>query len=377
MMIDTIKLSYPLDLTLYRLLEDNSERLQKISPDGEILWEKSVNRGDFMPSHYSGLRVTTRRVKDLRDAGFIIKNSVKDVAFFEFSLQKFQSPSAYNNKNTTIETDMDALGCWINNLASALGYEFQIERFDVYRVDLSQNYIMNNASPKDFLRSIELTLSRHPESDNRTERNGNMIALRSSWLGKKIYYKGQEFLDVEKKKHRYIYSDAYCGGDKETANTTGLVPLTASEIDDLMRMVRFEIEFKRHYLARYDMEKIKDIPRLLERFETERNKYINIPVLVKGEFTGVLALSPLENMIVDCVRRFGLKEAKNQYLSRYSERSWYRNKRNLASRNIHLEALDNIEYRYTGLEIFHNPEQISFYMELAPFQEIDGFQQAA
>lgn len=370
-MIDTIKLSYPLDYTLFRILDNNAERLQKVSPDGEILWEKSLNRGDFMPSHYSGLRVTTRRKQDLLNAGFSGLEKIKDVAFFEFSLQKWQSPSAYNNKNTRLETDMAALLDWIKKLSSALDYVFVPEKFSLYRVDLSQNYLLNNSSPKDYLRCLELSFSRHPESDSKTERNGHMIALRSAWVGKKIYYKGQEFLDVERKKHRSIYTDSYCGGDKENDNPCDLVPLTPQEIDLLMRMVRFEVEFKRQYLSRYDMTTINDIPKLTERFDNEKSKYINIPILVKGEFKGALLLSAIENMIVDSVRRFGLKEAKNQYVARYSERSWYRNKRNLAARNIYLEALDNLEYRLEGADIFINPEMINFQMVLAPFQEND------
>ncbi|QEM68244.1 hypothetical protein FO488_08755 [Geobacter sp. FeAm09] len=378
-MIDTIKLAYPLDRKLNLLLEQSAERLQKISPDGEILWEKSVVRGDCMPSHYSGLRITTRQAKDLLDLGFAVKDdtSSKDVAFFEFSLQKWQSPSAYNNKNTSLETDLLALHRWIHSLSIALGYDFTPERFAIYRVDLSQNFLMLNASPVDYLRVLELRLSKHPTSDERTERKGHMIALRSSWVGKKLYYKGQEFLDVERKKHKHLYSDKYCADDAQVDRCSELVPLSPSEIDDLMRMVRFELEFKRHYLTRYQMDKIKDIPKLVERFDNEKAKYIDIPILVKGEIRGVLALSAHENQIIELVRRFGLKEAKNQYTAHKSERSWYQHKRNLASRNIHLEALDNIEYRYTGLEIFHNPEQLKFQMQLAPFQEADEDRLAA
>lgn len=376
-MIDTIKLAYPLDRKLFYLLEEGAERLQKISPDGEVLWEKSLTRGDFMPSHYSGLRVTTRRKVDMINVGFSNVDNIRDLAFFEFSLQKWQSPSAYNNKNTSIETDVAALQSWIFSLSSALGYDFMPELFSLYRVDLSQNFIVMNAAPSDYLRTLELRLSRHPDSDNKVERNGHMIALRSKWVGKKIYYKGQEFLDVEKKKHRYVYSDAYCAGEKENTNPCGLVPLSSDEINDLMRMVRFEIEFKREYLKRYDMEKITDIRKLVDRFTNEKDKYINVPVLVKGELRGMLALSPMENLIVESVRRHGLQEAKNQYMFRYSERSWYRNKRNLAARNIHLEALDNIEYRYSGLEIFFNPEQLNFQLELAPFQDEIEYREAA
>ena len=125
-MIDTIKLAYPMDRTLYRLLDQNAEKLQKIAPDGEVLWEKSVVRGDCMPSHYSGLRITTRTKRDLVEMGFDPKfiDCDNDLAFFEFSLQKYQSPSAYNNHNSSVQNDLLALAEWVKQLSIALGYVF-------------------------------------------------------------------------------------------------------------------------------------------------------------------------------------------------------------------------------------------------------------
>jgi hypothetical protein len=196
-----------------------------------------------------------------------------------------------------------------------------------------------------------------------------MIALRSNWIGKKLYYKGQEFLDVERKKHRHIYNDQYMAGERDCNNPHEMIPLSANEINDLMSMLRFELEFKRAFLKRYDMQKIKLLPRLVERFEIEKEKYINIPVLSRGDLGGAYALSPQENQIIDCIRRFGLFDAKNQFINKYSERSWYRNKRSLSARGIHIEALDNLEHRFTGLEIFHNPQHLNFQFELASFSE--------
>jgi hypothetical protein len=362
-MIDTIKLAYPLDPELETLLERRSERLQRVSPDGEMLWEKSVVKGDCMPSHYSGLRITTRKQKDLVDAGFRVKARVSDVAFFEFSLQKYQSPSAYNNLNTNIDTDLKALDGWINDLSNALGYAFVRDRFELYRVDLSKNYLLLNAKPTDYLRSLELTFSKQRDSEQKIQRDGTGIYLRSRWLGKKIYYKGQEFLNVERKK-RTFYSDKYCNGEK-SVYTGELVPLSLSEINDLMRMIRFECEFKLMYLERHKMKKIKDIPLLCGRFEEENDKYMNVPVLVQGD----LRLSAREEQVINLVRRVGYHEAKLIFIQAHSERSWYRIQRELKARSIHLEALDNFEYRTQGLETIINPERLEFQIVIAPYQE--------
>lgn len=367
-MIDTIKLAYPMDRTLYRLLDENAEKLQKIAPDGEVLWEKSVVRGDCMPSHYSGLRITTRTKRDLIEAGFDPKfiDCEKDVAFFEFSLQKYQSPSAYNNHNSSVENDLLALTEWVKQLSIALGYLFSLERFELYRVDLSQNFMVRNAHPTDVIRCLELHLSRNPEADSKTERNGHMIALRSSWLGKKLYYKGQEFLDVERKKHRLVYNDAYMAGDSDQINPSLVQPLSYSEINDLMSMIRFELEFKRAYLKRYGMGKVISILSLVERFNAEKAKFLNVPVLSRGDYD---MMSPQENQLIDCVRVNGYTNAKNIFIGRYSTRTFYRIKRGLASRSIYLESMENIENRLTGQDIFVNPERLNFQFELAPFME--------
>lgn len=359
--------------TLYRLLSENAEKLQKIAPDGEVLWEKSVVRGDCMPSHYSGLRITTRTKQEMIEMGFNPEyvDCSKDVAFFEFSLQKWQSPSAYNNHNSSIENDLLALAEWVKQLSAALDYVFVLEQFELYRVDLSQNFLVKNANPCDVIRSLELHLSRHPESDSKTQRTGHAIALRSSWMGKKIYYKGQEFLDVERKKHRYIYTDAYMAGERDNTNPSQMKPLSSSEIDDLMSMLRFELEFKRSYLKRYEMKNINSILKLVPRFETEKAKYINVPVLTRGDLDGLgaFSLAPQESQLIDAIRRYGYIDAKNKFISKYSERSFYRFKRSLVGRGIHLEALDNLEFRFKGIEVFHNPEHLSFQFDLAPYLE--------
>ncbi len=375
-MIDTLKVSYPLDRRLAVLLDEKSERLQKVSPDGEVLWEKSVVRGNCMPSHYSGLRITTRKKKDLLDMGFINlqESNLPDVAFFEFSLQKYQSPSAYNNKNTDLDVDIQAFYVWVSALSSALEYDFLIAQFELQRVDFSRNYLIQNSTVLDFLRSLELTFSRHPTADTRLERKGSGLFFKSSWLGKKLYYKYQEFMDVERKKHSGIYTEKRLSGVAELDAYCDFQPLTCAEIDELTRMVRFEIEFKQHYLKRYSVKKIDDVINLLDRFNIEKEKYMEVPLLTKGDLCSSLGLTAAQHQIIDMVRRYGFKEARNQYIQLKSLRSWQRNKSELSAKHIHLEALDNREYR-SMTDIFHNPEVLNFQLELAPFQ--DEFKKAA
>ena len=366
-MIDTIKLAYPLDSELDRLLETKSELLQKISPDGEVLWQKYMMNNVDMPSHYPGLRVTFRRRQDLKDAGYKVNPSLPNVAFFEFSLQKYQSQSAYNNRNTTLQTDLIALAAWINVLSAVLGYPFDPDQFELCRVDLSMNFLVLNASPVDMIRSLELSFSRHPDSDGKMSRYGHAISLRSRWLGKKLYYKFKEFLDIERKKWK-IYSDKYCDGDAVNY-TDKIVPLSAYEINDLSRMLRFECEFKLPYLKRHEDRRIQDIELLCVRFESEKAKYTTVPVLIDGD----PRFSAREEHIINLVRRLGLREAKHSFIQRNSERSWYRVKRELAAKSLYLEALDNIEQRTKGLEILHDQTKLDFQLIPAPYADQEPY----
>lgn len=282
-MIDTIKLAYPLDSLLLQLFDKCTERLQKISPDGDLLWEKSSVRGDSMPSHYSGLRITTRKKQEMIDLGFASKSAkIKDVVFFEFSLQKWQSPSAYNNKNSQISSDMDALNRWIRELSLSLSYVFQRDLFMLYRCDLSRNFLLLNASIDEYMRAAEISFSTHHASDGKMFRNGHGIAHRSpDYLGKKIYSKWHEFFDVERKKHPHLYNLQYLTGEQQTDFKTELQPLSAQELADIQKMLRFEMEFKRKYMEAHCMKTIDDIPKLVPQFEQECTKFMSVALLNK------------------------------------------------------------------------------------------------
>lgn len=367
-MIDTIKIGYPMNGTLYRLLQDRAERLQKISPDGDILWERSVVRGDCMPSHYSGLRITTRTQRDLLEMGLPsdFLDTSRDMAFFEFSLQKWQSPAAYNNNNSSIENDVEALKAWIRQLSIALDYVFSFDLFELYRVDISENFLLTSCNPTAFIRSLELHLSRHSTSDSRLERYGHMVALRSSWLGKKLYYKYQEFMDVERKKRASVYTPAYIAGESSFALDSDFVPLSHDEICNLTRMVRFELEFKRAYLKRYAMGKLIHLYHLVPRFKLEVDSFLTVPVI---ESNILDSLSAQQRSLISYVQDNGYVVGRDKYISKYSKTSFYRIKQSLLAYSINLDALENINVRSSLAELAAKSEKIDFQLVLAPSYE--------
>lgn len=369
-MIDTIKLAYPLDSTLSMLFDKHTERLQKISPDGDLLWEKSTVRGDCMPSHYSGLRVTLRRKSDMLDLGFdSVSSKIKDLVFFEFSLQKWQSPSAYNNLNTHLSTDLKALDRWIRDLSCAVEFVFRRDLFTLYRCDLSRNHLLLNAKIEEFIRCAEITFSTHHASDGKMFRTGHSIAHRSpDYLGKKIYSKWHEFDQVERKKHPYLFGFNYLTGQTDAhIYKTDLKPLSTSELADLQRMLRFEMEFKRKYMEAHNMRTIDDIPKLVPKFEQECAKFMSVALLDKmtPDFT------PQEKEVVEFVRIKGYKSGRDQYVSKYSRATWFRHKASLAQRGVFLESLDNSEFRLKGLDLFYNPERLQFQLIEAPYADYD------
>lgn len=369
-MIDTIKLSYPLTDNLYRLIDERSERLQKISPDGDVIWERSFLSGESMPSHYSGLRISTRTRRDLIEMGFNpdFIDTDNDLAFFEFSLQKWQSPSAYNNYNSSLDNDLMALRSWVKDLSFALGFVFSFDLFRLYRVDLSRNLFLYQCYPPVFIRSLELHFSKHPDSDARLSRHNTSVALRSNWIGKKIYHKYQEFIDKEVPKHRSVYTNAYLAGETDFERPDGCLfdPLTLSEIKDLSSMVRFELEFKRAYLKRYDMCKIIDITKLLDRFNTEIDKVFNVPLITDDKLA---TITLQERSLVSLVQDFGYNGGKSAFLQNYSTRYFYKIKKSLLSRGIDLDNIENLKNRASVKDLATLSEQAQFRFDHAHYYE--------
>ncbi len=347
-MIDTIKVAYPVFPELVNLIEANMSRLVKLSPSGDVEWEKAWCHIE-LPSHYDGLRVTLLDGKGLRNQGF---TNAKSLVMFEFSLQKWQSETGYNNRNTSIYADIQAFDVWITELNDVLRYKFEKDLFELYRVDLSQNYIlMGETSIEEYLRALHVKFSRHPNGENVTKYKGS-IHYGSSWISKKMYSKWQEFQDVESKKKKNVYTDQYLHSERKLYivndqgnreliknNDVSIMPngkraLSPEEIMEMLRMMRFEMGFKRTYLQKHEILKVDDIPVLLGKYEEDKQRYMTVQKLGSG-----VRLSPVEYMIVDQCKRFGVNGAKAEYCKGHTERAWYKHKRNLILKGVYIEAI--------------------------------------
>lgn len=323
---------------LFEILDQRANKLIKLSPSGEIFWEKALMSKDNLPSHFEGLNITWQWGHELEKAGF--KNA-RSLAFFEFSLQKWQSESGYNNRNTALDMDLEALCKWLDSLEYLLGYEFNSSEFEFYRIDLSQNFIVEGVRVEEFLRSLEIKLSRHPNGE-KIHRYPGCVYYGSSWLAKKLYWKYQEFMDIERKK-KATYTTDYLNGEKDmklTLTDGRKRALYPSEIQEMLNMVRFECEFKRHLLKKAGVNSIADIPKLFERFEEEKKKYLTVQ-----RISGEVVLTPVERCIIEDCKRLGINVAKVKFFQDHKERVWYKHKKNLQAKGIFIECIDNADWR--------------------------------
>jgi len=337
-LIDTIKLSYPADETLINLFGSYAERIQKLSADGEILWEKSYCQTSI-PSSFSGLRVTVQNAQEMQLQGFKVS---KSLIFFEFSLQKWQSDTGYNEKNTSIEDDFYALVEWIDLLSTVFKYNFESKNFELYRVDLSQNYILEKGSVPEFLRSLELKFSRHENGEKNLMRFPGAIQYGSRWIGKKIYYKLAEFQQGYYKQKADLYRQLAEGVSMEKIKVLngGKRLLNEVEITKLARTLRFEVEFRRMFLKKHNIKKIVNLPQLVARFDKEKKHY-----LTAKKISEVTNLSGAEYQVVDLCKRHGATVAKQEFCRIKTERYWYKIKRQLQAKDIFIESITNEDYR--------------------------------
>lgn len=339
-LIDTIRLSYPASETLIKIFDKYSERLQKLSPDGEILWEKTYCQ-NALPSSFSGLRVNLQLASDMQAQGF---NTKRNLIFFEFSLQKYQSDTGYNESNTTLENDIDVLKNWVRLLTWMLDYDFVENLFELYRVDIATNFILECGSIPEFLRSLELKFSRHVNGEKKLMRFDGALQYASRWIGKKLYHKLPEFFSSNGyfKKHKDFYNLLAGGADMEKirALNGGKRLLTDDEMTTLGRTLRFEVEFRRMYLKKHNITKIVDLVQLKERFEKEKQHYMTSKKLTEG-----LTLSPSEYYVVELCKRHGPTEAKNEYLKTRKERTWYHTKKQLIGKGVYIDSILNQEWR--------------------------------
>lgn len=337
-MIDTLRLAYPADPRIIALFDEYTERLQKISPDGEVLWERAFCQAS-LPSSFSGLRVMIQQASELKKQGF---ENARSLIFFEFSLQKWQSETGYNNKNTSLEDDIYLLHGWIGCLSFMFDYDFRPELFEFYRVDLAVNYILENGSVPDYLRSLEIKFSRHENGEKKIMRFDGALQYGSRWIGKKLYHKFGEFNKNYFNQHKDLYRLYHEGTPmseiKEMNN--GKRILAEDEIMELSRMLRFEVEFRRMYLHRNKILKIADIHKLSERFKQEQETFMTCRAVPESA-----TLSDSEYRVIDLCKRYSYSEAKRRYVEEKSTRSWYRTKAALASKGVRLEAIVNADWR--------------------------------
>lgn len=338
-MIDTIRLAYPLNPYLKSLVDTRSTRLMKLSPSGEVVWDKGFCQDD-LPSHFSGLRIYVQESSALLKAGF---RGARSEVFFEFSLHKYLSETGYNNRNMPLDTAMSGLDTWITAAGCELGFAFNPESFRPQRVDLARNHHLINGALTDFLRCSEIKLSRYNHADEKLHKYPGCLFYGSSWMGKKIYDKYAEFMDVERKKRKTHYNDGFIAGETSElkgCDFEGKRGLTFEEIRDMKNMARFEVGFKASYLKRHGVEKIVSIPKLLAAFHEQEKKFLTVERLKAG-----VSLSILESFTVDLVKRHGKDAAKLEFLKQRSLRSWYRVQRDLLCKGIDLDCILNEDYR--------------------------------
>ena len=337
-MIDTIKLAYPYDERLANILEQYKIKLQKLSPDGSIIWSKEWIQ-DHLPSHFAGLRIMFQKSRDLKDMGF---RGCPSLIYFEFSLQKWISSTGYNNKNTELDYDIQVLDMWFKAISDFTGYDFDFAKFTVYRIDLAQNFILEGNLPvEDFLRALEIKFSRHTDGE-KVRRYPGALYYGSRWVTKKIYWKFLEFMQVERLKRAINTDDVTEGGDmaEKGLKTDGFGGLSGAEIKELGRMLRFELSFKRPFLKKNGVCQIYDIQKLRERFEVEKRKYTTVQKLkANADF------SNSEYRLIDYCKRYGYNGAKAEFLKTVTDRQFYRIKRSLLTKGVFLECIDNSEWR--------------------------------
>lgn len=339
-MIDTIRLRYPLTEPIAERLYKRQTVMQRVSPSGEIEWQKGFVQ-QALPSHFEGLRITTMTPRETAKNGW---RFLEPSVFFEFSLQKWLSESGYNNRNTDIDFDLQGMRLWVAVLSDELDYLFDYNEFVPNRVDLAQNYELLNGSPLDYLRSLELRMSRHPNGEN-IDRYKNTVFYGSRYMSKKIYWKWGEFKDIELPKRRGKYNDGYL----ETGVPTVYIEphkypekrgLTFEELQQMKKILRFEIGYKRMKLKHDGINNIDAIKGLVVDFEEQRKRYLTVQRLREGH-----GLTGSQYEVIDLVKRYGLQGAKLEYMKHRTERAWRKARSKIEERGIFLESVINEEYR--------------------------------
>lgn len=365
-MIDTVKLTLPAYDELIDFVNLRSDKLQRLCGNGEIVWERSWLQSS-LPSHFAGLRIAYSPKAEKVANG--IKNA-KDIIEFEFSLAKWVSPYGYNHKNVLLLDDIESLKKWVREFNSYLGFQFPYNLWTVTRVDFAEVYNLIGGSTEQFLRQVDVKMSRYTGAENKTHKYDGSIYYPSSWIAKKIYDKYAEWKRHEGFKYKKLKAWGYLDGDaakegetmkllaknshhqiknakKEFLEKYGKEPMLSEEIEALKNTLRLEVEFRRDFLAANGIVAIDDIIKLEERFHDESIKWLSIRNLKEC----LDNLSVNEYFLIDRCKRVGFKQARLEFVEKFTERTFYRTKVALKAKNIFVDFLENQDFRKEITEV--------------------------
>lgn len=204
-MLDTIKLTLPAEDHVLRFINSKSDKLQRLSGSGEVLWERSWMQS-ALPSHFAGLRITFSSAEEKIANG--IKNA-KDLIEFEFSVAKWASPSGYNHKNTALADDVEDVKRWVRAFNEFSGFRYSYNMWTLTRADLSEVYCLLGGSTDAFLEQCHVKMSSYTNAEGKTNKYDGSVYYPSSWIGKKIYDKFKEWKNHERFKYRDLIKWGY------------------------------------------------------------------------------------------------------------------------------------------------------------------------
>jgi len=360
-LLDTIKLTLPSSDELLKFIRSNSEKLQRLSGSGQVLWERSWVQS-ALPSHFAGLRIAYSPASEKIANG--IKNA-KDIVEFEFSVAKWASPSGYNHRNTALVDDVESVKRWVHSFNEFALMRYPYNLWTLVRADLSEVYKLYGGSTDAFLDQCHVKMSSYTNAEGKTHKYDGAVYYPSSWIAKKIYDKYKEWRNHEKFKYKDLIKWGYLDGDAVTKGGDmlqlistnhseqlkaakrdfkekyGKEPMPVEEIESLKNCLRLEIEFRRDFLAKHGYTSIDDILKLEERFHDESVKWLSIKNLSECLDT----FNVNEYFLIDRCKRVGYKQARIDFLQKFKKTSFYDVRKSLREKEIYVEYLQNKDFR--------------------------------
>lgn len=361
-MLDSIKKTLPSSDALLKFISSNSEKLQRLSGSGQVLWERSWVQS-ALPSHFAGLRISHSPASEKIANG--IKNA-KDIVEFEYSVAKWASPAGYNHRNTALVDDVESVRKWVRVFNDFAGTHYPYNLWTVTRADLSEVYELSGGSTDAFLEQCHVKMSSYTNAEGKTLKYDGAVYYPSSWIAKKIYDKYKEWRNHERFKYKDLIKWGYLDGDavKEEGNSMlhlissnhseqlkaakkefkekyGKEPIPAEEIESLKNCLRLEVEFRRDFLSKHGYTSIDDILKLEDRFHEESLKWLSIKNLSES----LDKFSVNEYFLIDRCKRVGYKQARIDFMVKFTEQWFYKVRKSLKDKNIFVEYLDNQDFR--------------------------------